>query len=194
MAYVPPEEVKKAANKVDAFLAKNALDLAAIKGDSEDSPTRAAAAVAMKIDGAGYSDIARVLEYSSAQRARRAVEEAIAAQAGTPDQLEHVRWINSRRIERIIASIMPRATNPQDPDHLMYARMAIVTIDRHLRIWGADAPQKIDVTYSPAAGEIEKWAMEMAERFQGKPPQEGDIMQIDNVIDAEIVDDKEEDE
>ncbi len=192
MAYIP-DEVKKAGMKVDTFLQQNALDLAAIKGDSEDSPTRAAAAVAMKIDGAGYSDIARVLEYSSAQRARKAVEDAIAAQAGTPDQLEHIRWVNSRRIERIIASIMPRATNPKDPDHLMYARMAIVTIDRHLRIWGADAPQKLDVTYSPAAGEIERWAMRVAEQVHGPQPEEGNIMQIDNVIDVEIVDDKEED-
>lgn len=192
MAYIP-DEVKKAGAKVDNFLQQNALDLAAIKGDSEDSPTRAAAAVAMKIDGAGYSDIARVLEYSSAQRARKAVEEAIAAQAGTPDQLEHIRWVNSRRIERIIASIMPRATNPKDPDHLMYARMAIVTIDRHLRIWGADAPQKVDVTYSPAAGEIERWAMSLAATVHGPQAEEGNIMQIGNVIDAEIVEDEEED-
>lgn len=179
-----PHEVVQASEKADKFLSE-------IKGATEDSPTRAAAAVAMKIDGAGYSDIARVLEYSSAQRARTAVEDAIAAQAGSPEQIEHVRWVNSRRIERIIASLMARATNPKDPDHLMYARLAIVTIDRHLRIWGADAPQKIDVTYSPAAGEIEKWAMDMAAQFQGEQPQPGNIMQVENVIDAEIVEEGE---
>lgn len=181
-----PHEVKEASKKVDAFLASNASELVKIKGDSEDSPTRAAAAVAMKIDGAGYSDIARVLEYSSAQRARLAVEEAIGAQAGTPDQIEHVRWVNSRRLERLLASMMKRATNPGDPDHLAYARMVVVIIDRHLKIWGADAPQKLDVTYSPAAGEIERWAMQMASQVHGEQPVEAKITDMEIIEDAEI--------
>lgn len=180
-----PHEIEMASRKVDEFLKDNAAELMKIKGDTEDSPTRAAAAVAMKIDGAGYSDIARVLEYSSAQRARLAVEEAIGAQAGSPEQIEHIRFLNSRRLERLLQSMMKRATNPKDPDHLAYARMVVVVIDRHLRLWGADAPQKLDVTYSPAAGEIERWATQMAAQVHGPQPVEADITSM-TIVDAEI--------
>ena len=73
-----PHEVKEASRKVDQFIGGQAKELERIKGDSEESMTRAQAAVALRVDGASYSEIARLLEYSSAQRARGAIEKALA--------------------------------------------------------------------------------------------------------------------
>src|SRR5690606_17540215 len=124
-----PHEVQEAARKHGELQRQNQIDLDAIKGVDEDAPTRAAAALALRIDGAGWSDIARVLDYSSAQRARKAVERVLADEAASVEQIEHVRWLNARRLEKILNSLMKRATNPKDPDHLQYARMAVVVID-----------------------------------------------------------------
>lgn len=183
----PPAEVVKAAEKHDEFMDVSKARIDRIKGDSEDAPTRAAAAVAMKIDGAGYSDIAKVLDYSSPQRARRAVEEAISLQAGSPEEIDHIRFINSRRLERILTSVMTRATDPGDADHLAYARMAVVLIDRHLRLWGADNPAQMKVTVTPTALAIEEWVTEMARQTYG-------VADEADILDAEIVEDGEEGE
>lgn len=181
----PPAEVVQAAQKHDEFMDVSKARLDRIKGDTEDSPTRAAAAVAMKIDGAGYSDIAKVLDYSSPQRARRAVEEAISLQAGSPEEIDHIRFINSRRLERILVSVMTRATDPGDADHLAYARMAVVLIDRHLRLWGADNPAQMKVTVTPTALAIEEWVTEMARQTYG-------VADEADILDAEVVEDYEE--
>jgi hypothetical protein len=178
-----PHEVKEASRKVDQFIGGQAKELERIKGDSEESMTRAQAAVALRVDGASYSEIARLLEYSSAQRARGAIEKALAEQMGSPEEVEHVRWLNGRRLERILSSLMKRATNPKDPDHLQYARMAVIVIDRHARLYGADAPQKVDVQYTPARAEIEAWALELAQHVRGKDAEEADL-----VLEMEVVD------
>jgi hypothetical protein len=170
-----PPEVIEAGQKVEALQKQGEVDLARIKGPSEDSPTRAAAAVQLRVDGASYADIAKVLDYTSAAKARMAVERALADETATPEQIEHVRWMNARRLEKILNSLMRRATNPKDPDHLQYARMAVVVVDRHLRLYGADAPQKMNVTYSPAAGELEAWVMQTA-RQVASVEQEADII------------------
>lgn len=175
-----PHEVKAAAEKHAEMERRTGMDLEAIKGATEDSPTRAAAAVQLRVDGAGWSDIARVLDYSSAQRARNAVERALSAETASPEQIEHVRWLNARRLEKILNSVMRRATNPKDPDHLQYARMAVVIIDRHLKLYGADAPQKMQVTYTPATEELTAWVMQAANQVASAEA-EADI------IDAEVV-------
>lgn len=175
-----PHEVAVAEKKVADLQRQNEIDLEKIKGEGEDAPTRAAAAVALRVDGAGWSDIARVLDYSSAQRARGAVERALADETASPEQIEHVRWLNARRLEKILNSLMRRATNPKDPDHLQYARMAVVVIDRHLKLYGADAPQKMQVTYTPASQELQEWVMATA-RQVAEVEEEADI------IDAEVI-------
>lgn len=180
-----PHEVQEAARKHGELQRQNQIDLDAIKGVDEDAPTRAAAALALRIDGAGWSDIARVLDYSSAQRARKAVERVLADEAASVEQIEHVRWLNARRLEKILNSLMKRATNPKDPDHLQYARMAVVVIDQHSKLYGANAPQKMNVQVTPAQVELERWVMQMAQQVAADQ-QEADI------IDAEIVDDTEE--
>lgn len=177
-----PHEVAVAEQKVAALTAQNKVDLEQIKGEGEDAPTRAAAAVALRVDGASWTDIAKVLDYSSAQRARGAVERALADETASPEQVEHVRWLNARRLEKILNSVMRRATNPKDPDHLQYARMAVVIIDRHLKLYGADAPQKMQVTYTPASAELQEWVMQTARQVEAAES-EADI------IDVEVVED-----
>lgn len=149
-----------------------------------EGSTRAAAALQLRINGAGWSDIAELLGFASPTRARQAVEKALAMETSSKEDIEHVRWLNARRMERILSSLMPRAQNPKDADHLAYARTAMVVIDRHIRLYGADAPQQLNVTYSPTAGQIEEWVQTMARQVHGEII-EADIIEED-VVDAEV--------
>jgi hypothetical protein len=147
---------------------------------------RAAAALQLRIDGAGWGDIAKVLDFDTPADARMAVENALAHEAKSTEDIEQIRFLEARRMERILTSLMRRATNPKDPDHLAYARTAMVVIDRHTKLYGADAPQQLNVTYNPAAGQIEKWVASMARQVHGE-------LQEAEILDVEIVDDRESD-
>lgn len=148
---------------------------------ASDSPTRSAAALQLRIDGASFSDIAKVMEFKDAQAARRAVEAALANEARAVDDVDKMRWLEARRLERLLSSLMTRATNPKDRDHLAYSRTALAVIDRHIKLYGLDMPSKVNVTYSPATDQIEEWVQRMTEQMHG-PVVEADI------VDAEVVD------
>jgi hypothetical protein len=146
------------------------------------SPTRAASALQLRIDGASYSDIAKVLEFRDAALARYAVEVALANEARSHEDVEQMRWIEARRLERVLSSLMRRATNPTDQDHLAYARTALAVIDRHIKLYGLDAPSKVDVTYTPSKAQLDEFVNRLTQAAHG-PVIEADI------VDAEIVED-----
>lgn len=144
---------------------------------------RAAAALALRIDGANFADIAKVLEFSSPAEARRAVERQLASEPTEMGDIERVRNLESRRIDRILVSLMKRATNPKDPDHLQYARTALAAIQQQTNLHGAAMPTKVDITYNPSAQQLEAWVGQIA-AMKHKGVQEGDI------IDVEVIEDR----
>lgn len=141
---------------------------------ARDRSHRQEAAVAMRIAGAHYSEIARALEYPNASQARTAVERALATSVGVEGK-EQLRFIEARRLERLLRSLWAKATDDKDESHLAYARTALAVIDRHARLYGLDAPQEM-VVYTPAASEIEAWVAKMARQVHGEMPEEYDII------------------
>lgn len=147
---------------------------------------RAAAALQLRIDGAGFGDIAKVLEFDSPAAARRAVERALADSPSDMNSIEHIRDLESRRIERILVSLMKRATNPKDPDHLTYARTALAAIKQQTDLHGAAMPTKVDITYNPSAQQLEQWVSQITAAAHADVV-EGDIIDVEVV---ETVEDK----
>jgi hypothetical protein len=163
--------------------------------DAPDRVARGNAAVAMRIAGATYTDIARTLEYTSPTHARQAVERSLAASAGTEGR-EQMRFLEARRLERILRGLWTKATSDtimvkgqevDNPDHLAYARTAIAVIDRHARLYGLDAPQEM-VIYNPSGAELEAWVAKMARQVHGELPDEYDIIE-GHAIDDPVGDD-----
>lgn len=120
-------------------------DLDIAKGESIQ---RAKAGVSLRIAGASYTDIAETLGYSSAFRARQAVEQALAKAADSPEDRDQMRVLTSRRINRLLQSVMGKAVNPKDPQHLAYNARALALVDREARLWGVDAPTQVQVSAS----------------------------------------------
>lgn len=148
---------------------KNNADL-----QKKDRATRSQAAVALKIAGATYSEIAKALDYPSATMARVAVEKALADSVGDENR-EQLRFLEARRLERLLRSLWSRATDDTDEQHLSYARTALAVIDRHSRLYGLDAPQEM-IVYNPSGMEIEAWVSKMARQVHGEMPEEYDII------------------
>lgn len=192
--FLPPPTRKKAQPKVSHEIQK-AAD--AVDKETElkqkvaamDPPTRAAAAVNLRIEGASWTDIARILEYSSAQRARVAVERALAEMAESEEDREQLRWTMNQRLNRILYSLMRRATNPKDQDHLAYVSKVLAVMDRQSKLNGLDMPTTIAV-YNPSNEAIEKYVeqtVEILRRANGEI--EADIMAEEEIEDAEVIED-----
>lgn len=172
MAYAEPDPIdnEKALEKANDFLA------------DKDRVTRQEAAVGMRIAGANYSEIARVLEYSSPTMARQAVERAIAASTHSTESREHQRFLESRRLERLLRSLWNKATDEKNDEHLAAIRTAIALIDRHARLNGLDQPTEM-VVYTPGAEEIQRWVAKISEQVHSGLPQEEDILEGDVISD-----------
>lgn len=120
--------------------------------------SKPAAAVALRIAGATYQEIADTLEFIDAPAARRAVEEVLAHQAADADpaKRELLRAESATRIDRLLRSVWSKATSPGDLEHLPAVRVALSLIDRRIRLYGLDAPAEV-LVHTPTMVEIDAW-------------------------------------
>jgi hypothetical protein len=149
-------------------------------GSAERNKRRSDAAVALRIAGATYDDIAATLGYRSAAAAAVQVERAL-AKTVTPINREQLRDLAGRRLERMIRSAWPKAVNPDSPEQLPAIRTVRDLIDRHARLYGLDAPAEI-VVHTPTTAEIEQW---VASVLTSAVP---DVIEAD-VVEAEVIPD-----
>lgn len=155
----------------------------------EPKATRtASAALALRLAGAGYDEVADALGLGSALDARREAETALAARAwGDEAGRERLRAESGARLERLLRSVWPKATSPDHPEHLPAVRVARELIDRHVRLFGLDAPAEV-VIHSPTATEIDRWVANMlATTTSGLRQMEAAVVDAE-VIDAEVID------
>jgi hypothetical protein len=169
-----------------------AIDAAVAKGedpnadldrmDPDDSKTKSQIGVNLKLAGASYTEIAQIAGYSSATKARQAVERVLAAAADSPEDREKMRVLASRRINRLLQSVMGKAVDPKDPQHLAYNARALALIDRDAKLFGVDAPTQIQIT--PNDAYIEEYIRKVS-------PLAAASMAADeaDILDAEEIDD-----
>lgn len=157
--------------------------------DVDRSATKAEAAVTLKLYGASYTEIKNTLHYSSAYRARMAVERALASAADSVEDKEKMRFLINKTLDRLKASVMSKAVNPNDPQHLAYNARALAILDRQAKLYGVDAPTQIQITQSDQY--IQEYLEAVLPTVKADNDQvEADILAMDEIEDAEIVDDK----
>lgn len=113
------------------------------------------AAVALRLAGATYAEIADALGFSGSDTARIAVESELAQMAVNAD-LDMLRVEEAARLERLLRSVWQKATTPDNPEHLVAVKVALAVIDRHSRLLGLDAPTQVAI-HTPTQHEIEAW-------------------------------------
>jgi len=107
------------------------------------------------VAGASFTDIATTLGLSSAREALQLVERELANRVTSGD-VEQQRAEASLRLERLIAAVWDKATNPDHPEQLPALRTALALVDRHIRLHGLDRPTEI-VVHNPTMAELERW-------------------------------------
>jgi hypothetical protein len=130
---------------------------------SDEAPRRfdrqGAAAVALRLAGAPYADIAEALALASVDQARSMVIDDLAGRV-SGDERALLRAEEAARLERLLRSVWGKATNPEHPEHLPAAKVALAIVDRHVRLHGLDAPAEI-VVHTPTMAEIDAWVASM---------------------------------
>lgn len=102
-------------------------------------------ALLLRMSGASWSEIARMQGYATPHHARLAVDAALAEAVG-PEDREKARELQDRRYNRLLQSVMSKAVDPNDANHLAYNARAIAIIDRISVLKGLNAPQQVTIT------------------------------------------------
>lgn len=167
-----PKRRKRPLSKAEEFLGKEVDASLAAAMERRTS----LAAVALKVHGADYDEIADTLDLASPAIARVLVERALAATVDETRDLKGQRAIANLQIDAILRSTFPRATDSTDPEHLNYARMTLSLVDRKAKLNGLDAP--VVHLINPEAEELERWVAQFAAAAGLEPQEEGDIFQL----------------
>jgi hypothetical protein len=114
-------------------------------------------ALALRLAGAGYDEIADALGLTSVTMAREQVEVALSARAWDDSAgRDRMRTEQTARLERLLRSAWGKATNVEDPEHLPAIKVCRELIDRIVRLHGLDAPTEL-VVHNPTTAEIDQW-------------------------------------
>jgi hypothetical protein len=107
----------------------------------------AAAALALRVHGASYQEVADALQLPDVDVVKDLVERELAARVEDidPSQRNKQRALAVARIERMMRSVARKATDESDPEHLPAVRAFLSLIDREVRLLGLDAPVEVAV-------------------------------------------------
>lgn len=148
---------------------------------------KAEAALALILYGASWSKAARITGYSSAFRCRQAVERVLAASANSSLDRDKMRVVTEKRLNKLLQSVMPKAIDPEEENHLAYNARALALVDRIARLYGVDAPTQIQVTATDER--IAQYVGRVRELAGADvDAEEADIRNADpDIIDGEVV-------
>jgi len=127
--------------------------------DKDETGSKGQMALALVLSGASYTEAAKIAGYSSAYRCRQAVERILANSADAPGDREKMRVLTDRRLNRLLQSVMGKAVDPKDPQHLAYNARALALVDRIGKVWGVDAPTQVQI--SPSDEHIQEYVQRM---------------------------------
>jgi len=146
------------------------------------SKERQRQAIALKLAGASYVQIAAKLGYASTETARSIITKGL--DASLQENAKELRKIHYGRLEHMLMLVWPRV-NTGDQSSI---QTALTIMDRMERLYGLAAPQKIDVNHGVretiivADGDRDNYLRALQEAASA----------IDEVVDAEVVSDSEE--
>ena len=151
------------------------------RGEDGDYPTKASAAVALRLAGADFPTIAEELGYANSTMARKAYERVLAASGMDMNDIAHARTLTVQRLERLLLAVWDIATDPKNDNQMVAQTRALAIIDRIARLMGLDAPQQV-VVHTPEMTQVERWVRAMAENVSTE-----DLAHEAEIIDAQVL-------
>lgn len=146
---------------------------------------KARSALHLYYNNATLDEIVQVVGFASVAEASRAIDTAVKAELrGDTKAKDKMRHIANRKLDQLLRSVSAKAANPKHPEHLNAVSKALAIIDRHIKLYGLDAPAEM-VVHNPDAGEIEAWVTSVLAKSNP-------VAEEFDIFDAEVVDDDED--
>lgn len=124
---------------------------------SEQKKLRAESALQLKMAGATWEEVARVVGYTTPRQAVLAVEKALSTELRKdPEAQARMRALAGQRLERLLRGVWAKAIDPNSPEHLTAVAKAKDLVDRHIKLYGLDAPTEL-VVHTPTKAALEEW-------------------------------------
>lgn len=137
-------------------------------------------ALALRLAGANLDEICQVVGFASRREAQNAIDKALKEELRSdPRNRDKMRNLANQRLERLLRSVWTKAVDPSNPEHLAAVGKAKELIDRHVKLFGLDAPTEM-VVHNPDSGEIEAWVMAVMAKSQP------DLIEAD-IFEAEVL-------
>lgn len=124
------------------------------------------AAVALRLAGASFTEVAEALGLGSVGDAYEMVESTLALQV-TDEDREQLRQIEAARLDRLQRSVWGVATDPDHPDHYLALNAVLKISDSRRRLLGLDMPTEISVS-SPTQDELDRWVASVTNQQLGR--------------------------
>lgn len=135
-----------------------------------------AAAVQLRLQGTSYLDIAHLLGMRNARAALTLVTRELARQADeSPEDRDHLRREAAAQLDELLVSVMEKAGDPDNDEHIVAVRAAVTIIDRRIKLFGLDAPTEV-VVHNPTATELDQWVAAMVRNT------------MPSLVEAEVID------
>ena len=112
-------------------------------------------ALALRLAGASYIEVAEALGLAGIVDARELIESTLANTVTSQDR-EHLRREEAARLDRLQRGVWSKAIDANHPEHLAAVKVTLQISESRRRLLGLDAPTEISV-HSPTQDEIERW-------------------------------------
>lgn len=151
---------------------------------------KAVSALSLRVAGASLEDIVRVVGFASTKEAATAIDKALKEELKSdPRNRDKMRSLANQRLERLLRGVWSKAVDPHHAEHLAAVGKAKELIDRHIKLYGLDAPTEM-IVHNPNDGEIEAWVMSIMSNAAGNLEEydilEGEVVSSDDDEDPDM--------
>lgn len=140
------------------------------------------AALELKLAGHSWSTIAQAVGYPTPRAAQLAVEKSLVRRLDSEEDKSKMRSLAGQRLNRLLAGIWDKATDPDAPEQMVAVSRARELIADHTKLFGYAAPTELTI-HTPTQSELEDWVHRMTSTMVPNA-EEADIW------DGEVVDDE----
>lgn len=150
------------------------------------------AAVQLRVSGASLEEVAETLDLANARAALTVIERELARQGEeNKDARDRLRMSTNVLLEDLIWSVYGKATNADDPEHLLAVRTMVTVLDRRAKLNGLDEPTRHEI-HTPTQTELDRWVAEVVKGAMPDLP-EADADDLLGITDGEVIYDSEDD-
>jgi hypothetical protein len=134
------------------------------KAVAKSSRKRLKSALALKMAGASFDEIAEALDYDTPAAAKEAYLTALASTLPEADDFQRQRDLQRARFEKLVSAHWTQALDRNNPDQVFHSKRVSDLLGQLGKLDGLDAPMRVQ--HAPDIAEFERIAQKITETIR----------------------------